>query len=52
MNIINLEDAKVSYEGQTLPAVNLIGQLQTQLRETASRMAVIAQTLGLFKPRY
>jgi DNA-directed RNA polymerase subunit RPC12/RpoP len=46
MNIINLEDAKVSYEGQTLPAVNLIGKLQTQLREAASRMAAIAETLG------
>ena len=46
MNIINLEDAKVSYEGQTLPAVNLIGKLQTQLREAASQMAVIAETLG------
>ena len=46
MNIINLEDAKVSYEGQTLPAVDLIGKLQTQLREAASRMAAIAETLG------
>jgi hypothetical protein len=46
MNIINLEDAKVSYEGQTLPAVNLIGKLQTQLREAASRMAAMAETLG------
>ena len=46
MNIINLEDAKVSYEGQTLPAVNLIDKLQTQLREAASRMAAIAETLG------
>ncbi len=46
MNIINLEDAKVSYEGQTLPAINLIGKLQTQLREAASRMAAIAETLG------
>jgi DNA-directed RNA polymerase subunit RPC12/RpoP len=46
MNIINLEDAKVTYEGQSLPAVNLIGTLQTELREAASRMAAIAETLG------
>jgi DNA-directed RNA polymerase subunit RPC12/RpoP len=46
MNIINLEDAKVSYEGQMLPALDLIGKLQTQLREEASRIAAIAETLG------
>jgi DNA-directed RNA polymerase subunit RPC12/RpoP len=46
MNMINLEDVKVSYEGQTLPAINLIGTLQTQLREAASRIAAIAATLG------
>lgn len=46
MTIINLEDAKVSYEGQMLPAINLIGKLQTQLREAASRMTAIAKTLG------
>ena len=45
MNMVNLEDVKVSYEGQTLPAVKLIGTLQTQLRETASRMAAVAATL-------
>jgi DNA-directed RNA polymerase subunit RPC12/RpoP len=46
MNIINLEDAKVSYEGQTLPAVDLIGKLQSELREAVSQMAAIAETLG------
>jgi DNA-directed RNA polymerase subunit RPC12/RpoP len=46
MSTINLEDAKVSYEGQNLPAINLIGKLQTQLQEAACRMAVIASTLG------
>ncbi|TRZ51791.1 hypothetical protein D4S03_04495 [bacterium] len=46
MGIINLADAKVSYEGQTLPAINLISKLQTQLREAACRIAVIAETLG------
>lgn len=46
MNAINLDDAKVSYEGQTLPAVNLVGKLQTQLREAAFRMTAIAETLG------
>lgn len=46
MNIINLEDTKVFYEGQTLPAIDLIGKLQTQLHEEASRMAAIAETLG------
>ncbi|TRZ49492.1 hypothetical protein D4S03_08220 [bacterium] len=46
MGIINLADAKVSYEGQTLPAINLISKLQTQLREAASRIAAIAETLG------
>jgi hypothetical protein len=46
MNIINLEDAKVSYEGQTLPAVDLIGKLQTELREAVSKIAAIAETLG------
>jgi DNA-directed RNA polymerase subunit RPC12/RpoP len=46
MSIINLKEAKVSYEGQTLPAVDLIGKLQAQLQETSSRMAAIAATLG------
>ena len=46
MNIINLEDAKVTYEGQTLSAVDLIGKLQTELREGVSQMAAIAETLG------
>jgi DNA-directed RNA polymerase subunit RPC12/RpoP len=46
MSTINLEDAKVSYEGQNLPAINLIGKLQTQLQDAACRMAVIASTLG------
>jgi DNA-directed RNA polymerase subunit RPC12/RpoP len=46
MNIINLEDAKVSYEGQTIPAVDLIGKLQTELRDAVSQMAAIAETLG------
>jgi hypothetical protein len=46
MGMINLADAKVSYEGQTLPAINLISRLQTQLREAACRIATIAETLG------
>jgi DNA-directed RNA polymerase subunit RPC12/RpoP len=46
MSIINLADAKVSYEGQTLPAINLISKLQVQLQETASRLAAMAATLG------
>jgi hypothetical protein len=46
MGIINLADVKVSYEGQTLPAINLISKLQTQLRDAASRIAAIAETLG------
>jgi hypothetical protein len=46
MGIINLADAKVSYEGQTLPAINLISKLQTQLREATCRIATIAETLG------
>ena len=46
MGIINLADAKVAYEGQMLPAINLISKLQTQLQEAASRMAAIATTLG------
>jgi hypothetical protein len=46
MSIINLADAKVSYEGQTLPAINLISKLQVQLQEAASRMAAMAATLG------
>jgi hypothetical protein len=46
MGIINLADANVSYEGQTLPAINLISRLQTQLREAACRIATIAETLG------
>lgn len=46
MGAINLEEAKVPYEGQNLPAVELIGILQTQLQEAASRMAGIASTLG------
>jgi len=51
MNMINLEDAKVSYESQTLPAIDLIGKLRTQLREAASRMAAIAETLGDLFPK-
>jgi hypothetical protein len=46
MGTINLEDAKVSYEGQNLPAIHLIGKLQTELEEAALRMAAIASTLG------
>jgi hypothetical protein len=46
MSIINLADAKVSYEGQTLPAINLISKLQVQLQETASRVAAMAAILG------
>jgi hypothetical protein len=46
MGIINLADAKVSYEGETLPAINLISKLQSQLREAACRIATIAETLG------
>jgi hypothetical protein len=46
MGMINLADAKVSYEGQTLPAINLISKLQIQLREAACRIATIAETLG------
>jgi len=46
MSAIDLADAKVSYEGQNLPATNLISKLQTQLLEVADRMAAIASTLG------
>ncbi len=46
MSTINLADAKVSYEGQTLPAINLLSKLQTQLQEAACRLATISSTLG------
>ncbi|MDP2854489.1 MAG: hypothetical protein Q8O28_09645 [Smithellaceae bacterium] len=46
MSTIDLANAKVSYEGQNLPAINLISKLQTQLLEAAGRMAAIASTLG------
>lgn len=46
MGTINPEDAKVPYEGQNLPAIHLISRLQTQLQETASRLAAISSTLG------
>lgn len=46
MGLIHLEEANVSYEGQTLPAIHLISRLQTQLRESACRIATIAETLG------
>ncbi len=46
MGIINLADAKVAYEGQMLPAINLISELQTQLQDVTSRIAAIATTLG------
>ncbi|MCE5264064.1 MAG: hypothetical protein LLG97_11080 [Deltaproteobacteria bacterium] len=46
MGSINLDEAKVPYDGQDLPAVELIGKLQAQLQEAASRMAGIASTLG------
>lgn len=43
--MINLDDAKVSYEDQTFPAIHLIGKLKTELREAASRITAIAETL-------
>lgn len=46
MSTINLADAKVTYEGQELPAVILISKLQTQINEMACRMAAVADTLG------
>jgi len=46
MSNINLADAKVTYEGQELPAINLISKLQTQLQEAACQIASIASTLG------
>jgi DNA-directed RNA polymerase subunit RPC12/RpoP len=46
MGTINLEDAKVLYEGQNLPAIHLIEKLQTELEEASRRMAAIASTLG------
>lgn len=46
MSTINLADAKVSYEGQNLPAINLLSKLQTQLQEAACRLATISSTLG------
>jgi DNA-directed RNA polymerase subunit RPC12/RpoP len=46
MSAIHLEDVKVSYEGQNLPAIQLINKLQMQLQEAACRMAVIASTLA------
>ncbi len=46
MSTINLADAKVSYEGQNIPAINLLSKLQTQLQEVACRLATIASTLG------
>ena len=46
MSTINLADAKVSYEGQNLPAMKLLGKLQTQLQEVACRLATISSTLG------
>lgn len=46
MSTINLADAKVSYEGQSLPATHLLGKLQTQLQEVACRLATISSTLG------
>jgi DNA-directed RNA polymerase subunit RPC12/RpoP len=46
MGTINLEDVKVSYDGQNLPAIQLISKLQTQIDEAACRMAAIASTLG------
>ncbi|MBA4421583.1 MAG: hypothetical protein C0390_00625 [Syntrophus sp. (in: bacteria)] len=46
MSTINLADAKVSYEGQNLPAINLLSKLQTQLQEVACRLATISSTLG------
>ena len=52
MSTIDLADAKVSYEGKNLPAVNLISKLQTQLLEAANRMAAIASTLGDLQLRY
>jgi hypothetical protein len=46
MSTINLADAKVSYGGQELPAINLISKLQAQLQEAACQIAAIASTLG------
>ncbi len=46
MTTINLADAKVSYEGQNVPAINLLAKLQTQLQEVACRLATIASAVG------
>lgn len=46
MTTVNLEEAIVSHEGQNVPAIQLIGKLQTQLQEAASRLAAVASTLG------
>jgi DNA-directed RNA polymerase subunit RPC12/RpoP len=46
MSTINLQDVKVSYEGQTLPVTTLISKLQAQLQEATCRIAAIASTLG------
>lgn len=46
MGTINLADTKVSYEGQNLPAMNLLSKLQAQLQEAACRLATISSTLG------
>jgi len=46
MGNINLADVKLDYEGQTLPAINLLNRLQIQIKETAYLLAAIADTLG------
>lgn len=46
MSIVNLSDAKIKYEGQSLPAINLISKLQTQLNEAVSRLDAISSALG------
>jgi DNA-directed RNA polymerase subunit RPC12/RpoP len=46
MSLINLADAKVVYEDQTLPVINLISKLQIQLQEASTHIAAIASALG------
>lgn len=45
MGAIDLEDVKVSYEGEALSAVNLISKLQMQLHETAAQLAIVTKAL-------
>lgn len=49
MSLINLADAKVVYEDQTLPVINLISRLQVQLQEASTHIAAMVSAMFVYE---